>query len=281
MDTNPPDHTDPTESTDHEPAPEAAAPPAEPDRPPLDHKSTSPPLHAAKRRTVPPRRGRPARTPVRSGRPTSSSRPLVVTLSVLSGLVAVVAIVAFTRSPQRGGNAVGRPPGGAGGTTVPAQAGPTTLPESAFTTFRDPTGGFDLRYPREWERLESRDPNVRLGVRIGGDNALSVRVQRFEQPTTSENIENIKAFTDGVVGSNATAKVLQQRAVTIDGMPGYFYLYTYTDEATGNEGVHAHYFLFRGRKANQIVFQASPDDFERLAPVFDQIISSFRSDPDA
>jgi len=190
-------------------------------------------------------------------------------------------VIAFTRSPQRTtspGDTTVPPPDPPASTTAPG--GATTVPAGNLTSFRDPESGFDIKYPATWERLTPQDPSVRLVLRINGDNGVSVRVQRFEQPTTSENIENIKAFTDGVVSSNRTAKVLQQRSVTIDGMPGYFYLYSYTDEATGRDGVHAHYFLFRGRKANQVVFQASPDDFEKLAAVFDQVIEGFRSDPD-
>ena len=60
-----------------------------------------------------------------------------------------------------------------------------------------------------------------------------------------------RPFTDGVVGRNKTAKILQQRQVAVDNMPGYYYLYTFIDEETGAEGVHAHYFLFRGRRCTR------------------------------
>lgn len=241
--------------------------------------------------TPSPRRARPGAGRVSASKPAAAKRPqsaparsqrtVVVVLSVLSASVAIVAVVAFSRSLQRPVEKDGPPV-----TTTVAPGTPTSLPAAALTTFRDPVTGFDISYPKAWERLEAKDPansTLRLAVRVppdAGINAFSIRVQRFDQPTTSDNIENIKAFTDGVVGSNKTAKVLQQKPVTIDGMPGYFYLYTYTDEATGAEGVHAHYFLFRGRKANQIVFQSAPNEFEGLADVFDQVINSFRSDPD-
>ena len=43
--------------------------------------------------------------------------------------------------------------------------------------------------------------------------------------------------------------------------------------------MHAHYFLFSGTKMNVLVFQALPDDFANVAPTFDMIAESFRSDP--
>lgn len=183
-------------------------------------------------------------------------------------------IGAFALAP--GGNG---PPANTG-TTVPGAA--TTVPASELTTFRDDATGFSLKYPRSWRRGEI-DPNgeVRLVLLAGGLNGVSVRVQRTEVPTTSENIANIKAVTDGIVGSNPTAKVLNERQVNVNGMPGFYYLYTFTDEVTGAQGAHGHYFLFKGRKMQSIIFQTiPPQDFGQLAAVFDQVAESFQSDPD-
>jgi len=111
---------------------------------------------------------------------------------------------------------------------------------------------------------------------------VSVRLlQQTEVPTTQENVGNIKAFTDGLVGSNKSAKVLKVQGITVDGMPGYYYLYTYIDGETGAEGAHAQYFLFRGRNMYTIVFQANPSEgFTRLSKVFDQMAESFETAPD-
>ena len=99
--------------------------------------------------------------------------------------------------------------------------------------------------------------------------------------TTVENLPNIKAFTDGIVGSNKSAVILKVQAININGMPGYYYLYTFTDPQTGGQGAHAHYFLFRGRNMYTVVFQAFPSDgFTRLSKVFDQMAESFNTRPD-
>jgi len=99
----------------------------------------------------------------------------------------------------------------------------------------------------------------------------------IQTPATAANLENFKAVTDGLVGSNSTVQVLKQQAVSLNGMLGYYYFYTFTDG--GVAAVHAHYFLFSGNKMNIIVFQALPDDFEAMAATFDRIAESFRSDP--
>lgn len=224
------------------------------------------------------RRPRPdARRPSSSGRRPAprprAQRRTVVILSVLTVVVVAVAVTAFALAP--GGNGGSATPG----TTVPGAV--TTVPASELVTFRDDAAGFSIKYPRQWRKADIPDGPIRLVLLAGGLNGVSVRVDRTEVPTTSENLDNIKAVTDGIVGTNPTAKVLDQRQVTLNGMPGYYYLYTFTDEETGAVGAHGHYFLFKGRKMHSLVFQAVPqEDFTQLAAVFDQVAETFQSDPD-
>jgi hypothetical protein len=96
-------------------------------------------------------------------------------------------------------------------------------------------------------------------------------------PATPQNLQNFKAVTDGLVASNSTVTVLKEQAISLNGMLGYYYFYTFQDGPV--TAVHAHYFLFSGNKMNIIVFQTLPDDFEPMAGKFDKIAESFRSDP--
>lgn len=235
----------------------------------------------------PPRQRPPAPAPE-----PSSSRPLVIGLSVL-GAAVVIGVVLLVMGSGGGSGVV---TGGTSPTTTVAGLRPgsdstipgTTLPESEFTTYTDDDAGFSLRYPKSWDRYGSKDPNDHLiaaepptaGEQPG--NGVIVRLFRTEVPTTSDNLQNIRAFTDGVVGDVPSATVLQRALeINIDGMPGYFYLYTFTDETTGREGAHGHFFLFRGRKAYQVIVEAIPaEGYARLAPLFDQITDSFKSEPD-
>jgi len=139
-----------------------------------------------------------------------------------------------------------------------------------------------VRFRAESIRLDpslfAAEEAYRLVLDGGNNVGMTFRVFNTDVATTATNLANVKTVTDGIVSSNASVQVLKQQAVQLNGMVGYYYFYTFTDDA-GLSAVHAHYFLFQGRKMNMIVFQASPDDFTRMAPIFDKVAESFRSDP--
>jgi len=153
------------------------------------------------------------------------------------------------------------------------------IPASELVTFRDTGSGFRVKYPRIWRRkLTPPASPVRLVLQTGeGFNGFSVRVDRPQVPTT-ENLDDMEDIADGIIGTNPTAHVVQQRQVDLNGTPGFYYFYTFTDEQTGAEGAHGHYLLFKERRAYSLVFQAIPaQDFAHLAPVFDQIAETFQT----
>ncbi|HEX3425874.1 MAG TPA: hypothetical protein VHT30_07060 [Acidimicrobiales bacterium] len=156
----------------------------------------------------------------------------------------------------------------------PAASADTPVP---VTTFHDDQTGITVQYPRSWQKIDVPVADYRLAVDGGSNVAFTIRVIPIETPADASNLENFKAVTDGLVTSNSTVQVLKQQAVSLNGMLGYYYFYTFTDG--GVSAVHAHYFLFSGNKMNVLVFQALPDDFTNLAPTFDKIADSFRSDP--
>lgn len=156
------------------------------------------------------------------------------------------------------------------------QPAPENIPEPV-TAFRDPETGISVEYPRAWKRVEVPVAEYRLAVDAGNNVAFTIRVVPIQTPATAQNLENFKAVTDGLVASNSTVTVLKEQAISLNGMLGYYYFYTFTDGAV--QAVHAHYFLFSGNKMNILVFQTLPDDFESMAATFDRIAESFRSDP--
>lgn len=156
---------------------------------------------------------------------------------------------------------------------TPGATGPALV-----TTFRDPETGSSLDYPRSWQRVQVPNATYRLVLDGGNNVGMTLRVFTTDVATTASNLENVKAVTDGVVTSNSTVNILKQQAIQLNGLVGYYYFYTFTDDA-GLPAVHAHYFLFQGRKMNMIVFQTPPDEFQSLAGTFDKIADSFRSDP--
>ena len=157
--------------------------------------------------------------------------------------------------------------------------GPQPAPEDTpvpMTTFRDPETGISVEYPRAWKRVEVPVADYRLAVDAGDNVAFTIRVVPIQTPATPQNLQNFKAVTDGLVASNPTVKVFKEQAISLNGMLGYYYFYTFTEGAV--EFVHAHYFLFSGNKMNILVFQTLPDDFEPRAGTFDKVAESFRSD---
>lgn len=208
-------------------------------------------------------------TPSRSGSP---SWALVVV--VLLGVV-IVGAGAYLLGSSPDDETV------ASTTTTADASTPTVDPDIEFTEFDDPVTGVSFRYPSDWVQLEPAepDPTVPVILSAGGSNSLLVRVVPIEEPVTEENLPNLKATTDGIL-DDAGVSILEETAVTVNGMPGYFYLYFIDDTASGQQGAHAHYFLFKEATMNILVFQSVPTEaFTDLAPVFDEIVNSFESDP--
>jgi|GEM_PF-6883929 len=202
---------------------------------------------------------------------------MVVILSVVSVIVISLVVYAFVLRPSA---SIAPPAALQTTTTVNPDAPGPSLPASEFSTFTSEKQGFTINYPSKWGVGETDEGE--LVVDAGGRDAVSVRLlRRTDVPTTADNLANIRAVTDGIVASNKTAQILKVQPISVDGMAGYYYLYTFTDEETGAEGAHAHYFLFRGRNMYTMIFQALPSDgFSRLSTVFDQMAESLRTVPD-
>jgi hypothetical protein len=259
-------------SVDEQPPsrPPRPRPPASGRRPPARTRAAAPrdPRSRNRQRSAaPPRRRPPAdrdyEVAERASRPGGSSTKLVVLLSVLS--VLVISLAGFGISLASRSDDKGLPAAAPADTPVPV------------TTFRDTETGFTVEYPRSWRRVEVPVADYRLAVDGGNGVAFTIRVIPIQTPATAANLENFNAVTDGLVGSNSTVKLLKEQAISMNGMLGYYYFYTFVDGSV--EAVHAHYFLFSGHKMNILVFQSLPDDFQTLAPTFDRIAESFRSDP--
>jgi len=187
-------------------------------------------------------------------------------------------------SQNVGGVALGRKakrPSSTPKTTTPTtSARVVTLPDDAFITYKDlePEFAFTIRYPRGWTRSQAPVKEIRLLASDGKQFSTLVRVIRTEEATTPANLANVKTFAEGSLDANI--KILKQDTVNVNGLIGFRYIYTYTDSTSGLAGAHIHYFLFQGHKMNSIVFEAANGDFSGMEGVFDQMLDSFRSDPE-
>lgn len=164
------------------------------------------------------------------------------------------------------------------GANPPAGA-PAEAPQpTEFTEFRNEQAGIALSYPSNWVELNTNDPQILLLASDGPENSFLVRAVELPNPVGKEQLGAAKQLTDQIVGSNKTAQMIAgPKPVELGGLPGYWYLYSFKDEASGQNGAHSHFFLFKGNTMLTFVFQTLPvDEFQQSAPVFDQITASFR-----
>lgn len=150
---------------------------------------------------------------------------------------------------------------------------------SGLTTVKAPDGRFTIGYPSSWRRDQSADPQVVLLATGPSGASLLVRESQLSAPVTSANLAAAKKLADGVVRSGTGVSMLRApQAVTLGGLPGYLYLYTFEDPNTGERGAHAHYFLFMGRTMITLVFQAVPAaSILSLDTAFDRIAATFHA----
>lgn len=147
-----------------------------------------------------------------------------------------------------------------------------------FAAFRSDQGGFELAYPTSWSQLTTKDPQVHLLVSQGTEDSFLVRSLELEAPVGPPQLAAAKQLTDQIVTSNKTVQmVTEPKQIELGGLPGFFYFYSFKDTASGQDGVHSHYFLFNGKTMLSLVFQALPKEhFAASAPTFDKITSTFR-----
>jgi hypothetical protein len=190
---------------------------------------------------------------------------------LVGGVVGVLALVAVLALVV--GGVVGR-------SIVPAPA-PSAPARPATTRFADTLTDVAISYPRTWVRRSSADQGVRILASSPDGSAgvsVSVRKSGLEEPVTAQSLPVVRTLTDDLLRADSRIlKISDSVAVTLGGLPGYRYTYTYrTQDKT--EGAHVHYFLFSDERLVQLVLQAVPaTKIDALKPVFDQIAASFEA----
>jgi hypothetical protein len=155
--------------------------------------------------------------------------------------------------------------------------------KAQLVEFKDRKAGWAISYPKGWNRLESKDNDVALVVSqkpasANSGGSILARNLTLGAAVDDSNLAAAKEVTDKIVTSGQGIQLLAQTAVIHQGgLPGYFYFYSFKDPGTGQEGVHTHYFLFKGSTMISFVFQALPkDSFQGLAHLYDDVIGSFK-----
>jgi hypothetical protein len=157
----------------------------------------------------------------------------------------------------------------------------TTTPSGRadIVRFHDEVSKVSIDYPAGWTRLPDpvNDPEVALRVADNAATSLQIRVSDVGLgPVTRKTLPVVRKLTDDLIAADPRAKQLvAPAAVVLGGLPGWRYRYTFGEGATG--GAHDHYFLFKGGRMIQLVFQAVPaTNLPALAHTFDRIAASFK-----
>ena len=189
-------------------------------------------------------------------------------VGIVAGVLALAAVLALI-----GGGVVGR-------SIVPS---PATTPQPAppeTVRFRDSLTDVAIAYPSTWVRRISKDQAVRVLASSSDDSAglsVSVRKSGITEEVNLRNLAAVRPLTDDLLrGDDRITTKAEPVAVTVGGLVGYRYRYTYTT-ADKTEGAHDHYFLFKKQRLVQIVLQAVPStSLGTLQPTFDRIVGSFQ-----
>jgi hypothetical protein len=209
-----------------------------------------------------------------------ATKPVKVGAAVLGGVLIVgIAVVAGRQS-------VDSPTKKAAGVATTTTTAPASPASGELVEFRDEKAGWAISYPKAWNLLQSRDVDVPLVVsekppELNNGGSILARTLVLDAPVDEAKLPAAKEVTDKIVLSGDGIQLLAQPAVVHQsGLPGYFYFYSFRDPASGQEGAHTHYFLFKGSTMISFVFQALPKDaFQELGRLFDQVIATFRVIP--
>lgn len=163
---------------------------------------------------------------------------------------------------------------------APATADPPAPAASELVRFDDAASGISIAYPAGWRRISSSAPGVRL-LAQGESSSMLVRTTDIGITVGPRDLDAAKKLTDALVRAAGQPKLLRPaKKVSLGGLPGYLYLYTFLDPATDRRGAHAHYFLFRGQTLMTIIFQTVPAQrFAEFAPRFDRIAETLQVAP--
>lgn len=151
--------------------------------------------------------------------------------------------------------------------------------EQGLIEFEDERNALKISYPATWSRIAPTDPEVSL---VAGTTEASVllRTRRIGVDVEPEAVDRAKKLTDALVRRGQRIRQLRppRRIDNLGGLPGWLYIYAFRDNASGERGAHAHYFLFRDDTLITIVFQTLPSErFASYAPLFDRLSATFEA----
>lgn len=172
---------------------------------------------------------------------------------------------------------------GCGGSGTPAASTASASATAAgLTRHIDRDAGFQVDFPSTWHAYQPADPKVQYLVGPDDHDFVQVRVVApLPASFGPGDLQAMKRISDALL-SGQPITIVQESQVTVSGLPGYQYVYTFKDPTSGQIGVHIHVFLFQANRLITLVFQALPETrLKALATTYDAVLASFRVIPTA
>ncbi|MBO0821796.1 MAG: hypothetical protein J2P26_13215, partial [Nocardiopsaceae bacterium] len=143
--------------------------------------------------------------------------------------------------------------------------------------YTDPGTKFKLSFPASWSTRDIGGSDVRLLAGPGNGDLMSVRVDTLDTGSSAAPTQDsLEPYLNAIVQGDGV-KIITRDKIQMGNLPGWYYVYTFTDSSSKQEGIHAQYFIIRGNQLYSIVFQALPlDDFHKLATTYQQVANSIR-----
>jgi hypothetical protein len=179
---------------------------------------------------------------------------------------------------------------GTGGSESPAADGGTT---TSTKTYTNDQYGFTITYGDTFTQGEAAE-----GTGKGGDsvldiafadksgpvvsdryvNAIQVSVYELAREVKASEVPQVKGelqnIVDQLMAELPGSKMVEELSpVTVNGIPGFAYKYTYTEG--GEDLTAATFFLFKGNHEYQITAQAVTADWESLKGELESAVQSF------
>lgn len=195
-----------------------------------------------------------------------------------AGVVILVALAAMVVGRQLISSSASTPPKPAAPPPRPATAPPKAPVPDGFMRFDDPMRGLSISLPATWHRIPSADAEISL-LATGDGASMLMRTAPLGIDIGPDDVGPARKITDNLLKAAGKVSIVSgPKRVSVGGLPGYLYLYTYRN-AAGQRGGHAHYFLFRSNQTMLIiVFEVAPADrFAALGPLFDTIARTLRT----
>jgi hypothetical protein len=152
-------------------------------------------------------------------------------------------------------------------------------PRADVVRFKDEISKVSIAYPAAWTRLADRPDEPDLALLVAKDDTATMLMRISNvglEEVTKTGLPVVRKFTDGLLAEDPRIRQLQPPvSVDMGGLLGWRYRYVFgPGEGTA---AHDHYFLFKGGRMIQLVFEAVPARLmPTLAPTFDGIAASFR-----